>query len=91
MAKNTCKHKHTREVSMHGYSGSVAVQPYTYEDRRAHGGVTFTSRCEDCGAERKENSNGRYQEFSPWQLPTEEAIEACKDLYGDDEEEEAGE
>lgn len=69
MSKNECKHEHTREVSMHGYSGSVAVYPYTFENRAAHGAVTFTYRCEDCGAERRENSNGRHSEVSPWRFP----------------------
>jgi hypothetical protein len=66
---NACKHTRTREVSMHGYSGPVAVHPYTHENRAAHGAVCFTYRCEDCGAERLENSNGRHSEVSPWRLP----------------------
>ena len=67
--KNECKHKKTREVSMRGYSGSVAVYPYTDENRAAHGAVCFTYRCEACGAERKENTNGRHVEVSPWRMP----------------------
>ena len=40
---------------MLGYTGSVAVHPYTEENRAAHGGVTYHEVCR-CGAERAVNA-----------------------------------
>lgn len=48
-----------------GYTGSVAVYPYTYENRAAHGAVEFVDTCR-CGARRRRLSNGRHQELGPW-------------------------
>lgn len=49
-----------------GYNGSVAVHPYTDENRAAHGNITYTERCATCGAERRANVNGLHAEYSPW-------------------------
>lgn len=65
-----CKHKNTDAGPMSGYTGSVATRHYTQEERRAHGGVSYTRTCTDCGATRRENSNGRYTEVSAWTRAT---------------------
>lgn len=61
-----CKHTRTTAGQTLGYSWSVAVPPYTAENRAAHGGITFTEECDDCGARRKVNQNQRHVEVSPW-------------------------
>ena len=55
-------------TQMLGYTGSVAVYPYTEENRAAHGGVTYHEVCR-CGAERAVNANGLHREYSPWGAP----------------------
>lgn len=61
-----CSHARTKSGSINGYTGSVAVHPYTDENRAAHGGITYTVECLDCGARRRENTNGLAIEVSPW-------------------------
>jgi hypothetical protein len=61
-----CSHANTTTGQMYGYTGSVAKHPYTHENRAAHGAVTYTETCQLCGAQRRVNSNGRHQEYSPW-------------------------
>ena len=69
MAKaKACNHEHVEETDMRGYTGGVAVHPYTFENRAAHGAVTYTERCKDCAAHRKVNSNARHEEHGPWRL-----------------------
>lgn len=62
-----CKHKRTTIASERCYQGPVARPPYTDEDRRAHGAITVTVSCDDCGVERLENRNGGAVEVSPWE------------------------
>jgi hypothetical protein len=64
-----CQHTKTREVpgSERCYSGSVAAEPYTHENRAAHGGISYTQECATCGARRAVNVNGSHCEVSPWQ------------------------
>lgn len=62
----TCKHKNTTEGTVYCFSHSVAVHPHTDENRAAHGGVTYTETCDDCGAQRQVNSNCGFEEYSPW-------------------------
>ena len=62
-----CKHTNKEQVGGdYGYTGSVAVHPYTDENRSAHGGVTWTQRCRNCGSTRNVNSNGHHEEYGPW-------------------------
>lgn len=61
-----CPHLHTRDGNEYGYTGSVAVSPYTEENRAAHGGITYTQTCLACGAERSVNQNQWHVEYSPW-------------------------
>lgn len=64
MAK--CEHERTRAGDAYGYTCSVAHEPYTHENRAAHGNITYTETCLDCGAERAVNCNQVHVEFSPW-------------------------
>lgn len=61
-----CKHQNTRTGDAYGFNGSVAVRPYTEENRAAHGGVRYIETCQDCGASRECNVNGSHEENSPW-------------------------
>lgn len=63
---SNCKHTKTTSGRDYGFTGPVAVEPYTYENRAAHGGITYTVTCSDCGAEKQVNSNGNHIEESPW-------------------------
>lgn len=51
---------------VHGFSASVAVSPYTEENRAAHGSITYTEECSICGSRRQVNQNGRHFEYGPW-------------------------
>jgi hypothetical protein len=51
-----------------GFTGSVAVPPYTAENRAAHGCVVTTEVCRVCGAERRVNVNQLHEEYGPWGL-----------------------
>ncbi len=56
-------HKHQeKSYRIVGYMHPI---PGAKEDQRAHGGVCIISTC-SCGAERKTNSNGRFEERGPW-------------------------
>jgi hypothetical protein len=62
-----CKHARTTQVGPDRcYTGSVARAPYTDDNRAAHGCVTITVECRDCGARRDENRNQGYVEVGPW-------------------------
>jgi hypothetical protein len=65
--KNTCKHEKTKQEGRdYGFTCSVAVYPYTAENRAAHGNICYTEKCCSCGALRSVNVNGSHMEFSPW-------------------------
>lgn len=64
--KIKCKHENTKAGPDYCYSGSVAVEPYTHENRAAHGGVSYEETCLDCGAVRSVNTNRWHKEVSPW-------------------------
>ncbi len=67
MATATCTHEHTHQIGDdHCYTGSVAVEPYTDENRAAHGGITYDIECNACGARRSVNRNQSHVEVSPW-------------------------
>ncbi len=61
-----CTHPTTTDGEAFGYTGSVAVHPYTDEHRAAHGCSTYTETCDACGAERAVNANQGFREYSPW-------------------------
>lgn len=61
-----CEHKSSRVIAEGGFSGSVAVHPYTDENRAAHGNICVTHECNSCGAHRHVNVNQWHEEFSPW-------------------------
>lgn len=61
-----CTHIHTTAGRHYGFCGSVAVYPYTDENRAASGCITYTETCRDCGAKRSVNANQRHYEYSPW-------------------------
>lgn len=62
-----CSHTHTHQIGDNwGFTGSVAVYPYTDEDRRAHGAITIMVECDSCGARRKENHNQGFVEVGTW-------------------------
>ena len=61
-----CTHENTQNGEMYGFTTAVYEQPYTHEERRAHGGVTYTETCQACGMQRKVNSNGRHYEYGAW-------------------------
>lgn len=67
MARITCTHPHTQQIGPdRGYTGSVAVHPYTDENRAAHGNICFTQECCACGSRRSVLVNGRHEELGPW-------------------------
>lgn len=63
----TTTHTHTaaRTGPDRCFTGSVAVAPFTEEDCRAHGGVTYEEECA-CGARRSVNANQSFREEGPW-------------------------
>ena len=63
------KHNHVPvevEGSERCYGGSVAVHPYTHENRAAHGWMTVTEECAACGWRREVNFNQHHVEFGTW-------------------------
>lgn len=67
-AMRRCDHQNAVEDrDVYCYTGSVAVEPYTHENRAAHGNITVTDRCQ-CGAARARLVNGIHQEFGPWSI-----------------------
>ena len=61
-----CAHQMTSEGPAYGFSASVALRPYTQENRAAHGGISCTEECVACGAQRSVNHNAGQQEHGPW-------------------------
>lgn len=61
-----CKHTRTEYTETRGYVGGVAVEPYTYPNRDAHGCVCKTEECRECGATRQVLVNRGSREYSPW-------------------------
>lgn len=61
-----CSHARTREGQSHAFAGGVARPPYTDENRAAHGCVTYTEVCLQCGARRSVNQNQLHHEFGVW-------------------------
>lgn len=67
MSKNKCTHERiTEDDQVHGYTHSVAVHPYTDENRAAHGGICVTERCRDCDATRAVLRNQGHCEYGIW-------------------------
>jgi hypothetical protein len=61
-----CEHNNVIELGDHAFVGPVNREPFTAENRAAHGGITRKQRCADCGATRRVNINGQHKEYSPW-------------------------
>ena len=64
-----CSGHRAATVQTRGYTGSVAVAPYTEENRAAAGNICDRETCR-CGAERYVNRNGRHEELGVWRAPT---------------------
>lgn len=62
-----CTHDETTTIHETGYTGGVAVHPYTLQNPAASGGIRLLVECTACGARRSENHNGQYMEVSPWE------------------------
>jgi len=60
----TCKHTTSTAGTHYGYVGPVSLPQY--QNPAAHGGVTYTETCNDCGATRRVNSTGRHREVGRW-------------------------
>lgn len=84
----SCTHESTHDVadSVRCYSGSVAVEPLTHENRAAHGNTSSVEECDHCGAHRMVNSNQRHVEVSPWG-PDRATRERCEREAADKERE----
>lgn len=67
------KHQHIRAAAgpISGYVCSVAVPPYTSENRAAHGCITYDEICA-CGARRATLQNQTHYEYGTWGPSTEE-------------------
>lgn len=78
---NTCKHASTTESRPYGFRASVAHHPFTRENRAAHGGICVLVTCDDCGAQREENSNGRHEEIGTWGRPRTERLRPVVERY----------
>ncbi len=61
-------HKATRYTEPRCYDGGVASPPYTDENQRAHGDITYREVCE-CGATRAVNANQGHFEYGTWNAP----------------------
>lgn len=61
-----CAHKHVQTSEPAGFSYCVAHHPYTDCHPAAHGSVTYTETCMDCGHERSLNANGLHEEVGTW-------------------------
>ena len=62
-----CDHATTTTIGEPGpYNGSVAVHPYTEENRAAHGNIEEVEECTCCGARRRVLVNRRHVEVGPW-------------------------
>ena len=64
-----CQHQHITSGPERAFVGSVASEPYTEENPAAHGSITYTGTCQDCGAERSVNQNGGHCEYGTWSVP----------------------
>jgi len=58
----TCTHARTEIETETVFGGPVVRE----ENRRAHGNITRTVHCLDCGAKRKKNINQMHVETGPW-------------------------
>ncbi len=62
----TNKHPKTEFGPDMAFTGPVFLEPYTHENRGAHGDISYTETCRGCGWTRDLNQNGRHVEASPW-------------------------
>lgn len=67
MKTKKCQHDRVRQVGEPScFSASVAVHPYTGENRAAHGNIEVTEECVACGAQRQVNINQWHHEYGPF-------------------------
>lgn len=64
--KTSCPHTPVATGDALPFFTGVAVEPYTTQNRAAHGGVRYVETCSHCGAERERLVNGLHEEVSPW-------------------------
>ena len=64
-----CKHTKTREINVTPYFGPVADN-VDDQNPKAHGNITVSVECVECGAWRRVNVNQGHREFGAWQKPT---------------------
>lgn len=63
-----CQHEIADRKNERGFSGSVAAYPHSDENRAAHGCITYTEVCRNCGAERDVNQNQCHYEYGNYGL-----------------------
>lgn len=61
-----CRHENVNRGEPRPFFQSVAMHPYTAENRAAHGFCTHREKCIDCGNIRMVVTNGGHEEFGPW-------------------------
>lgn len=67
-----CKHLFNNQIGQnHPFTGPVST---THENPAAHGGVSYTVECVDCGAQRQVNQNRQAYEYGPWSLSRAERL-----------------
>jgi hypothetical protein len=64
-----CSHAETRRVRERCFSEPVYREPFTREWPAAHGAISYTELCIDCGSARAVNANGPHAEYGPWSDP----------------------
>jgi len=79
MNAKKCKHSEYSQIGRdYGFTQPVYREPYTCENRAAHGGIKYTVRCERCGATRDQLVNGRHVEVGPWSAAI--RVQTTKDM-----------
>ena len=74
----TCKHSHLKTGPDRCFSGPVRV---TDQNPAAHGNVTYTETCTDCGAERSVNVNQCHVEEGEWSGAAPAAAASWMEVY----------
>jgi hypothetical protein len=74
MATTKCRHERTKE-SVERCFGHCVASNSDGCNSYAHGGITWTETCLDCGMVREHNANGRHGESSHWHRMEMHAVE----------------
>ena len=73
----TCSHNQITQITRdYGFCGSVAASA-DFENRAAHGGITYTVECDRCGARQSRNQNQNHIERGPWSETREQRRKAA--------------